>query len=125
VTVELFPAGVVLAQADRDVPLRADGLQHQVLWDIVTPAPGPPAIIDVPLDVKTDAGHPAGDQPDLADPGHAEHRRERGPQDAEVHAMFADDPAAVCRTLKSGMEKWVIDAVEETAMMGSGFWTSS
>ncbi|MEM6465820.1 MAG: Na+/H+ antiporter subunit E, partial [Pseudomonadota bacterium] len=31
----------------------------------------------------------------------------------KIHAMFADDPEAVCATLKSGMERWVIDALED------------
>ena len=30
----------------------------------------------------------------------------------KVHAMFADDPEALRRAIKSGMERWVIDAVE-------------
>ena len=29
-----------------------------------------------------------------------------------IHAMFAQDPDAVRQSLKDGMERWVIDAVE-------------
>ena len=30
-----------------------------------------------------------------------------------IHAMFASDPEALIASLKSGIERWVIDAVED------------
>lgn len=86
----------------------------QVLWDIVTPSHrSRPAIIDVPLDVKSDAGILLVTNLISLTPGTLSIDVSEDRKTLKVHAMFADDPDAVCHALKSGMEKWVIDAVEE------------
>ena len=85
-----------------------------VLWDIVTPTHrARPAIIDMPLDVKTDTGILLVTNLISLTPGTLSIDVSEDRKTLKVHAMFADDPAAVCHELKSGMEKWVIDAVGE------------
>lgn len=84
-----------------------------VLWDIVTPAHrANPAIIDMPLSAKTDAGILLVTNLISLTPGTLSIDVSEDRTTLRVHAMFADDPEAVCRALKSGMERWVIDAVE-------------
>ncbi len=86
----------------------------QVIWDIVTPThKSRPAIIEVPLDVKTDTGILLVTNLISLTPGTLSIDVSEDRKTLKVHAMFADDPAVVCHQLKSGMEKWVIDAVEE------------
>lgn len=85
----------------------------QVLWDIVTPDhSAKPAIIEVPLDVKTDTGILLVTNLISLTPGTLSIDVSEDRKTLIVHAMFAEDPEAVCRSLKQGMEKWVIDAVE-------------
>ena len=85
-----------------------------VLWDIVTPTHrAHPALIDVPLDVKTDAGILLVTNLISLTPGTLSLDVSEDRSTLRVHAMFAKDPDAVRQALKSGMEKWVIDAVEE------------
>jgi multicomponent Na+:H+ antiporter subunit E len=87
----------------------------EVLWDIVTPRHrARPAIIDMPLDVRTDAGILLVTNLISLTPGTLSLDVSEDRRTLRIHAMFADDPAAVIRKLKSGMERWVIDAVEET-----------
>jgi multicomponent Na+:H+ antiporter subunit E len=86
----------------------------EVLWDIVTPRHrARPAIIDVPLDVKSDAGILLVTNLISLTPGTLSLDVSEDRKTLQVHAMFADDPDAVRHQLKSGREKWVIDAVEE------------
>ena len=86
-----------------------------VLWDIVTPRHrARPAIIEVPLDVKTDAGILLVTNLISLTPGTLSLDVSPDRKTLTVHAMFADDPDAVIRQLKDGMEKWVIDALERT-----------
>lgn len=86
----------------------------QVLWDIVTPDHcSRPAIIDMPLDTKTDAGILLVTNLISLTPGTLSIDVSEDRKTLKIHAMFADDPDAVCHALKSGMERWVIDAVEE------------
>ncbi|MEM1375295.1 MAG: Na+/H+ antiporter subunit E [Pseudomonadota bacterium] len=88
----------------------------QVLWDIITPTHrANPAFIEVPLDVKTDAGIFLVTNLITLTPGTLSIDVSPDRKTLTIHAMFADDPEAVCHELKSGMEKWVIDAVEERA----------
>lgn len=85
----------------------------QVLKDILTPQHlSNPAIIDMPLDVKTDTGILLVTNLISLTPGTLSIDVSEDRKTLKVHAMFAEDPAAVCHELKSGMEKWVIDAVE-------------
>ena len=88
----------------------------QVAWDVVTPEnKSRPAIIDVPLDVKSDAGILLVTNLISLTPGTLSLDVSDDRKTLRVHAMFADDPEAICRAIKTGMEKWVIDAVEDTA----------
>ena len=83
-----------------------------VVWDVVTPRHhARPAIIDVPLDVKTDAGILLVTNLISLTPGTLSLDVSEDRKTLKVHAMFADDPDAVRRQLKTGMERWVIDAV--------------
>ena len=85
----------------------------QVLWDIFTPAHlSKPAIIDMPLDVKTDTGILLVTNLISLTPGTLSIDVSEDRKTLTLHVMFADDPEAVCRQLKQGMERWVIDAVE-------------
>jgi len=86
----------------------------QVIWDIITPDNhSNPAIIDMPLDVKTDTGILLVTNLISLTPGTLSIDVSPDRKTLKIHAMFADDPDAVCHALKSGMEKWVIDAVED------------
>lgn len=86
----------------------------QVLWDIVTPQHrSRPAFIDMPLDVETDLGILLVTNLISLTPGTLSIDVSPDRKTLKVHAMFADDPESVCHSLKSGMEKWVIDAVED------------
>ncbi|MDJ1006562.1 MAG: Na+/H+ antiporter subunit E [Paracoccaceae bacterium] len=84
-----------------------------VAWDVVTPRHrARPAIIDVPLDVKSDAGLLLVTNLISLTPGTLSLDVSDDRKTLKVHAMFADDPEGLRRVLKSGMERWVIDAVE-------------
>lgn len=87
----------------------------QVLWDIITPQHrAKPALIDMPLDAKTDVGILLVTNLISLTPGTLCIDVSPDRKSLKIHAMFADDPDAVCHTLKSGMERWVLDAVEDT-----------
>ncbi|MEL6466533.1 MAG: Na+/H+ antiporter subunit E [Pseudomonadota bacterium] len=86
----------------------------EVLWDIFTPTHrSNPAIVDMPLDVKTDAGILLVTNLISLTPGTLSIDVSPDRKTLKLHVMFADDPDAVCRSLKHGMERWVIDAVED------------
>ncbi|MEM9853606.1 MAG: Na+/H+ antiporter subunit E [Pseudomonadota bacterium] len=86
----------------------------QVLWDIITPTLyARPAIIHMPLDVKSDTGILLVTNLISLTPGTLSIDVSEDRKTLTLHAMFADDPLAVCNSLKSGMERWVIDAVED------------
>lgn len=84
-----------------------------VAWDVLTPRHrARPAIIDVPLDVKSDVGILLVTNLISLTPGTLSLDVTEDRSTLKVHAMFADDPEGIVRALKTGMEKWVIDAVE-------------
>jgi len=84
-----------------------------VLWDVITPSHrARPAIIDMPLDVKSEAGLLLVTNLISLTPGTLSLDISPDRKTLRIHAMFADDPDAVIAELKGGMEKWVIDAVE-------------
>ncbi|MEM9969805.1 MAG: Na+/H+ antiporter subunit E [Pseudomonadota bacterium] len=86
----------------------------EVLWDVFTPSHrSSPAIIQMPLDVKTDAGILLVTNLISLTPGSLSIDVSPDRKTLTLHVMFADDPEEVCRELKAGMERWVIDAVEE------------
>lgn len=85
----------------------------EVARDILTPQQrARPAIIEVPLDVQTDAGILLVTNLISLTPGTLSLDVSADRKTLLVHAMFADDPQALRHSLKSGMERWVIDAVE-------------
>lgn len=84
-----------------------------VLWDVVTPRHrARPAIIEMPLDVQSDAGILLVTNLISLTPGTLSIDVTEDRKTLIVHAMFADDPDAICKQLKSGMERWVKEAVE-------------
>lgn len=85
-----------------------------VLWDIITPQnQSQPAILEMPLDVKSDAGILLVTNLISLTPGTLSIDVSQDRKTLTLHAMFAEDPDAVIAELKGGMEKWVIDAVED------------
>lgn len=86
----------------------------QVVWDVITPSHrARPAIIDVPLSVTSDAGILLVTNLISLTPGTLSLDISDDRRTLKVHAMFGDDPDAIRRDIKTGMEKWVIDAVED------------
>jgi multicomponent Na+:H+ antiporter subunit E len=85
----------------------------QVVWDVLTPEhKARPGIISVPLKVRREMDvllvtnlitlTPGTLSLDVTDDG----------ETLYIHAMFADDPDAIRRSITEGMERWVIEATE-------------
>ena len=85
----------------------------QVVWDVLTPQhKARPGIIAMPLDAEGEMEvllvtnlislTPGTLSLDVTDACNA----------LLIHAMFADDPAAISMQMKTGMERWVIEAME-------------
>ncbi|MEM8752430.1 MAG: Na+/H+ antiporter subunit E [Pseudomonadota bacterium] len=86
----------------------------EVIVDVLTPTHrSSPAIIEMPLDVKSEAGILLVTNLISLTPGTLSLDVSDDRKTLKVHAMFADDPDALRHSLKSGMERWVIDAVED------------
>ncbi len=84
-----------------------------VTFDVITPTHrASPAIVDMPLDVKSDFGILLVTNLISLTPGTLSLDVSPDRKTLKVHAMFVDDPDALCRDLKAGMERWVIDAAE-------------
>ena len=84
-----------------------------VVWDILTPTHlSRPAIVEMPLDVKTDAGILLVTNLISLTPGTLSLDVTPDRKTLIVHAMFAKDPEEIVHQLKSGMERWVREAVE-------------
>ncbi|MCR9155999.1 MAG: Na+/H+ antiporter subunit E [Rhodobacteraceae bacterium] len=84
-----------------------------VAVDVLTPKHrSRPAIIEVPLAVKSDTGILLVTNLISLTPGTLSLDVSEDRKTLLVHAMFADDPDALRKSLKDGMERWVIDAVE-------------
>jgi multicomponent Na+:H+ antiporter subunit E len=87
-----------------------------VTLDVLTPRHrARPAIIEMPLDVKSDAGILLVTNLISLTPGTLSLDVSEDRRCLRIHAMFADDPEALIAQLKAGMERWVIDAVEGEA----------
>ena len=85
-----------------------------VIWDVLTPGHrARPALIEMPLDAETDLGILLVTNLISLTPGTLSIDVSEDRKTLSIHAMFADDPEAVVHALKSGMERWVIDAVED------------
>ncbi|MCK0149900.1 Na+/H+ antiporter subunit E [Marivita sp. S6314] len=84
-----------------------------VAMDVLTPKHrSNPAIIEMPLDVKTDTGILLVTNLISLTPGTLSIDVSEDRKTLIVHAMFADDKDALVASMKNGMERWVIDAVE-------------
>ena len=85
----------------------------QVAYDVLTPRHrARPALLKMPLDVKSDAGILLVTNLITLTPGTLSLDVSEDRKTLLIHAMFADDPEDLIARLKSGMERWVIDAVE-------------
>ena len=85
-----------------------------VVWDVVTPRHrSRPAVLDVPLTVRSDAGILLVTNLISLTPGTLALDVSPDRRTLKVHAMFGDDPDAVRRQLTEGMERWVRDALGE------------
>jgi multicomponent Na+:H+ antiporter subunit E len=80
----------------------------RVAWDVLTPTNlSNPKIVEVPLDVETDAEILIVTNLISLTPGSLSLDVSEDRKTLYVHAMFADDPEGVCNDIKSGMEKLV------------------
>jgi multicomponent Na+:H+ antiporter subunit E len=86
----------------------------EVVVDVLTPQHrSRPAIVDLPLDVKSDAGILLVTNLISLTPGTLSLDVSPDRSTLRVHAMFGEDPDAVRRQLKDGMERWVRLALGE------------
>ena len=84
-----------------------------VAADVLTPKHrARPAILEMPLDVKSDTGILLVTNLISLTPGTLSIDVTEDRKTLIIHAMFADDPTGLIKSLKDGMERWVIDAVE-------------
>ena len=85
----------------------------RVAWDVLTPTQlSNPAIIEVPLDVKSDFEILLVTNLISLTPGTLSLDVTPDRKTLIVHAMFADDPDALVREMKDGMERMVMEAFE-------------
>jgi multicomponent Na+:H+ antiporter subunit E len=85
----------------------------RVVWDVVTPTHlSRPGIIAMPLDATGDGEILLVASLISLTPGTLSLDVSADKKTLYVHAMFIDDPEKLCRQLKDGMERWVIEAVE-------------
>jgi multicomponent Na+:H+ antiporter subunit E len=85
----------------------------RVAWDVLTPRHlSNPAIIEMPLDVKSDLEILLVTNLISLTPGTLSIDVTPDRKTLIVHAMFADDPDALVRDLKDGMERMVREVFE-------------
>lgn len=85
----------------------------RVAWDVITPTHlSSPAIIEVPLDVKSDAEILLVTNLISLTPGTLSLDVSEDRKTLYVHAMFADDPEEHVDDLKNGMERMVREVFE-------------
>jgi len=85
----------------------------QVVWDVVTPShKARPGIIAMPLDAKGELEVLLVTNLISLTPGTLSLDVTDDCETLLIHAMFADDPDAIRHQMKSGMERWVIEAME-------------
>ncbi|MCT8160714.1 Na+/H+ antiporter subunit E [Pseudoruegeria sp. SHC-113] len=84
-----------------------------VVWDVLTPTQhSVPGIVEVPLDIETEVGILLVTNLISLTPGTLSLDVSEDRKTLFVHAMFSDDPEALRKTLKNGMERWVKEAIE-------------
>lgn len=85
----------------------------QVVWDVITPTHlSRPGIIAVPLDAKEEFEILLVANLISLTPGSLSLDLSPDRKTLYVHAMFVDDPEAIRRELKSGIERRVMEALE-------------
>ena len=85
----------------------------QVVWDVLTPThKSRPGIMSVPLDAKGEMEILFVTNLISLTPGTLSLDVTEDEKTLYIHAMFADDPDAIREQIKTGMEKWVIEAME-------------
>ncbi|MEQ8367060.1 MAG: Na+/H+ antiporter subunit E [Roseicyclus sp.] len=85
----------------------------QVIWDVLTPQhKARPGIISVPLDVQGEMEILLVTNLISLTPGTLSLDVTEDCKTLYIHAMFADDPEAIRKQIKEGMERWVIEAME-------------
>lgn len=85
----------------------------QVIWDVLTPHhKARPGIIAMPLDAKGEMEVLLVTNLISLTPGTLSLDVTEDCNTLLIHAMFADDPDAIRHQMKSGMERWVIEAME-------------
>lgn len=84
----------------------------RVVWDVITPAHlSRPGIVAVPLDAKSEGEVLLVANLISLTPGSLSLDLSDDRKTLFVHAMFVDDPDALRHELKSGMERWVTEAI--------------
>lgn len=85
----------------------------QVVWDVLTPQhKARPGIIAMPLDAKGEMEVLLVTNLISLTPGTLSLDVTEDCNTLFIHAMFADDPDAIREQMKTGMERWVIEATE-------------
>jgi len=85
----------------------------QVVWDVLTPQhKARPGVIAMPLDAKREMEVLLVTNLISLTPGTLSLDVTEDCNTLLIHAMFADDPDAIRHQLKTGMERWVIEAME-------------
>lgn len=85
----------------------------QVVWDVLTPShKARPGIISMPLDAEGELQILAVTNLISLTPGTLSLDVTEDCKTLYIHAMFADDPDAMREQLKTGMERWVIEAMD-------------
>lgn len=85
----------------------------RVVWDVVTPTHrSRPGIVALPLDVEGEGGVLLVANLISLTPGSLSLDVSPDRQTLYVHAMFAEDPEVLCRELKDGIERRVMEALE-------------
>lgn len=84
-----------------------------VVWDVLTPQQkSTPGLVEMPLDVQSDAEILLVTNLISLTPGTLSVDVSEDRKTLLVHAMFAEDPDALCRDLKHGMERLVREVFE-------------
>ena len=85
----------------------------QVAWDVLTPRHrARPGIIAIPLRAKGEAEVLLVTNLISLTPGTLSLDVNEDCNTLVIHAMFADDPDAIARSIADGMERWVREALE-------------
>lgn len=85
----------------------------EVAWDVIRPVPrNNPGLIDIPLTVKSDFEILLLTNLISLTPGTLSIDVSEDREILTVHAMFADDPDALCKDIKDGFERLIMGVFE-------------